>query len=364
MAIPDYQNPIDIGNNPSVSPTPQQVLAVKQALAANSPKSPANTPNLVDSLLDPTSWSGHTKLFSAGDTSAATVYWPWVIKTDKITNPLDRYYMYFSTDHDAGMGGIFLASAPTPMGPWTQRGLVYVDTSTANGQTETPTVMWDAFDGVFRMFYQQISAKYGVGNASQAIGDQSTLSATSTDGINWTKDPNFINDIPSGGKVYGDGHTGYFILFRTPRGLFAYSLAGGGGGPAFVKWQCRGKSNDWKTDWRPLSFNLEMTQGTPLNGRRIEWNSSFVVASGGVEYWVGRLSDGAYGLNSANCLIGIAPISPDYRQLLERPVVIWSPTDAWETIDMRSVSHFQEAGILYVYYTIAKSHIGVISHVL
>jgi len=342
----------------------ESMIAARQGSVAPA----TNRPNLTGSILEPASWSAHQLMFTSADTGAANLYWPWVIKTDKISAPLDAYYMYFSTDHNSGVGGIYMASAPSPLGPWTQRGLVYVDPASSwgsnVGQTETPAVVWDQHNSVLRMFYQQSGAKYGASNVTNALGDQSTLSATSTDGVTWTKDPAFVLDIPAANYVYGNGHTGYFLPFQTRTGMYAYSLAGGTDFGAFTMWRCRGQLNDWQSNWQKLPFSQEFTQGGTLAGRRIEWNSCFVANSGGVDYLIGRASDGASGGATSNCRIVAARISPSYDSIIERPTVIWSPVEAWESTDMRSVCPYIENGVLYVYYTINKTHIGVITHVL
>src|SRR5690606_1323207 len=97
---------------------------------------------------------------------------------------LDRYYLWYSTNHDAGPGGVYLATAPALEGPWTDRGLVFVDTVEGN-QTETPSVLWNEATGTFHMYYHQ----NGLGNT------QSTALATSPDGVTWTRVGKVI-DVP------------------------------------------------------------------------------------------------------------------------------------------------------------------------
>lgn len=317
------------------------------------------------SLTDAASWSARTYLFQTSDTAAPTeIYWPWLIKTDHIPNPLGKYYLYFSTDHHGGSGGIYMAYAESPLGPFTQYGQVYVDLSTPSiGQTETPSVIWDDYIGKYRMYYQQTAAKYGAGNATSAIGAQSTLSATSADGLSWVKDPAFILDMPFTSAVHGDGHTGYFLPFRTRNGLFAYSLAGSTEGADFNLWTCTGTPADWVSDWRTLGYSRHITQGAPLGGRMIAWNHSFIVESGGLSYIVARLSSGASGADLNDDRIVVAQISPNYRNIMTRPQIIWAGEDAWEGTNLRAITPFVEGGILYVYYNVFGKF-GVFSHVL
>lgn len=347
------------------NPTLTQSLAVR-GLSAERIKAQGGLtsyPNKSGSLLDGSSWSAHQLLFDE-TASPDGVYWPWIFKTDKLPSPLDAYYMYYSTDHSATGGGIFLATAPTPLGPWTQRGLVYKDVATGSTQTETPSVLWEEETGSLRMFYQQVTAKYGASDALSAIGVQSTLAAISSDGLNWTKDPNFILDIPSANALQGDGHCGYFLPFQTSTGTFGYSLCGGGYGGATILWKSSGRVSKWTTDWQQLGYNRHLTKGSPLDGRIPAYNHAFVVESGGVAYWIGRLTSGAFGGGAGDDRIAIAQIAADYRTLMSRPSIIWEADESWETSDLRSVTFYTENGLLYVLYTIAGLKMGVFTHVL
>ncbi len=337
--------------------TPSQADVLRQGAAIKNRHDAKTSRHISDSA----AWSGHLLQFEASDTAADTLYWPWVISTEEITSPLDAFYMYFSTDHDATVGGIYMASAPTPTGPWTQRGLVYVD-DTGGSQTETPSVIYDRDAGTFRMFYQQASAKYGAGNATSAIGVQSTLSATSSDGLTWVKDTSFILDIPSPwGTVHGDGHTGYFTPFVGKNGLCAYSLHGGGNGGECVLWE--GKTPAvWATNRVSLGYGYELTGG--LTYSRVEWNHCSIVEASGQEYVFGLITDGVSGGAEKNARLFASRVSANYRFLTEAPKIIWEPDEAWESADIRSCCSLFVDGVLYVYYTIGKTKIGVMSHVL
>lgn len=294
--------------------------------------------------------------------SYSSIYWPCVIRTDNIANPLGRYYLYYSTDHDAGAGGIAMMYGPTPLGPWTNYGQVFIDTS-GGGQTETPWVMWDPYNSNLRLFYHNNAARWGAADANVAVGQQSTLSATSTNGLTWTKDPNFILDIPGANEIHGDGHTGYFCPFYTRNGLFAYSACGGTIGADFVLWECRGPLNEWQTDYVSLGYESHLFWGeTPA--RFIGWHNSFAVESQGALWWIGRLHDFVAGVTPSDSRIGLAPLSADLRHIVNKPVTIWNPTAAWETANVRGAHPFIEDGVLYVYYTCSGNYVGVMAHAL
>lgn len=81
-------------------------------------------------------------LLTKAQIGLSSLYDPYVIKVDGlIPNPLGRYYVYLSTDHD-DVGGIALAYCDTLGEALTPHGTVYVDT-TLGRQTETPAILWN-----------------------------------------------------------------------------------------------------------------------------------------------------------------------------------------------------------------------------
>ena len=77
-----------------------------------------------------------------------SLYWPWPIRvSDKIPGALADIYVYFSTDHDNGAGGIAMAYTNDPATALTPHGVVFTDT-TGGAQTETPAVMWAESDNL------------------------------------------------------------------------------------------------------------------------------------------------------------------------------------------------------------------------
>ena len=335
------------------APTPSQLNEIRGARNALQSRS--------GGLMDPASWSAHSLCFRAADqTTLADVYWPWVIRADEhIVSPLGKYYLYYSSDH--GTGGFAMAYSNDLAGPWAPHGKVYGDTeSTEEG--ETPSVVWDETISKYRMFYHCNGAKYN-GGASSALGIQSTLSATSTNGIAWTKDPAFVIDIPGANQTRGDGHTGYFLPFSTGAGDFAHSLLAGSDSSDTVIWRMGRNTAEWKSDYVSLGYGYEATNAI-ATFKKIERNASFVVTSGGVDYLISLATDGVSGSAAKNARIIASKISRNYRTIIGQPVIIWEPDEAWETSDIRSLTPFVEDNVLHVFYSIAKTHIGVFSHVL
>lgn len=313
---------------------------------------------------------------SAGYSGTETVFYPCVIRTDRISGAIDDYYMYYSTDHDSGSGGIYLATAPDPLGPWTYYGLVYRDP--VGTQTETPSVVWDRYVGEFKLFYHCPTARYGAGNALTAHGAQSTLCATSSDGINWTKDPYFVIDFDP--VQYGDGHTGYFMVDETPDGYIARSVYGGTTASQHVLWRCAGPlggqiingviCNNWVSDRRPLQYGADVVGRSAYAGKATAPLAIQGFDVGGVRYGVGKIFTKTSSTNTQNSIIVAGPISADYKRWTDMPVVIWEKSETWEDTDLRVVRAFVDDGFVYLYYNFAFggatrcNRIGVMRHAL
>lgn len=226
------------------------------------------------------------------------IYWPWVLPNMRSilgSAALDDIYLYYSSDHATGTGGIGLATAPKPEGPYTDRGLIYTDL-TFGDQTETPCVVWNPDTSKFHMYYQQ----RGVGRT------QETCLATSPNGFNnWTLVAQGVIHVPDV-DFPGDGHTGYAKVFRLGKRWVAQHLMGGGDYGRFgISY-----SNDgitWQTDPNPMSNLADFTEDSyyrkiesvsvPFRFRGELWTtySTSLLESGGVNtdrnVWVGPLRD-------------------------------------------------------------------------
>ena len=171
-------------------------------------------------------------------------YYPTLVRMQEVQGFPHDYALYFSTDHDAGEGGIWLyvcSGSPTAAANWKSydraladgdfdylaqkpaRNPVFVDT-TQGRQTETPH--GNVIDRTVYMTYHNCGAGHS----------QSTLLATSPDGVNFTRihgmaDSVILDYDPN--EDVGNGHTGYFRWRANPfTGLSSkyvgYSLHGGG----------------------------------------------------------------------------------------------------------------------------------------
>jgi len=171
-------------------------------------------------------------------------YYTTLVNMEEVPGFPFEYALYFSTDHHRGEGGIWMYvcnGIPTAPANWKSYGQavaggdfdylenkpaknpVFVDRKQGR-QTETPHV--NVIDRKVFMTYHNA----GAGHC------QSTLLATSTDGVNFMRingnDDSIILDYDSK-KEAGDGHTGYFrwrpnLFPKVDYTYIGYSLHGGG----------------------------------------------------------------------------------------------------------------------------------------
>lgn len=354
------------------------------------------------------------------------VYSPCVIPAYKyLANPLAKYYLYYSTDHST-WGGIGLALSDSPLGPFQQYvptgasvedpacpgtytnghpqqlGAIYIDaqvgSSTPNTvwgtpgptltpgpinfmQCETPFVIWDEGIGKFRMFYQvgssngrPVFSRPAELTASPPLyetfysstGNQATLSATSDDGINWTKDRNFIIQRTWSSNTPGDGHSGYFTPSKIGGRWSAYHLWGSTDyGRVALSHAAGPGANNWQTDNRELGAWSYLC-GRASDGRRmrVNWTSMALIENNGGITGITGISTFASGTGASEGYLCAFPISRDLRKPLETPSRFSFGALPWESNNLAGTSVMQDGGQTYVYYACKVGgayNIGVLS---
>lgn len=288
---------------------------------------------------------------AATPTTSPSLYFPSIIDARAVLggSALDEFYMWDSTDHEAthANSGIWLRTAPTELGPWTSRGRVYID-NVSGSQTETPAVFPNPAGSGLIMLYQQ-------GAVSGAVGTQTTMAATSPDGVTWTRVGIAIDINPA---TPGDGHTGYARVTRIGGMVYAHHLRGGGDFPHFGL----SASSDGLV-FSPIGMcGYEFDQFT--DGRRIEWNSGDVVLWQGQLWWVGICSNFVSGSAAKDARIAVAPITADLMHLVGRPRYVLFPAAGGETTNYRSTRAFVgRDGRLYLYFQCGNSYYAAVAEV-
>lgn len=271
-----------------------------------------------------------------GKTGAPNIYWPCIIKTTNLPSPIDNYYLYYSTDHNT-TGGIYLATGPSAVGPWTGQGRVYLDTTNGNS-TETPAVVWNEDEQLLFLYYHN-------NGLTGVVSGQTTCLATSTDGQSFTRVGPIV-DPPASNMYPGPVHTGYFKPFRVGKKWYAYHLITSQDRPRFmISYSPDGR--DWTMDPHPLGYGSDQL----TDGRRIEWNHGDVIRYKNQNWFVGISSNFTSGATPKDARIIAAPIAGDMRHLLGEPIVLlYPPTGANESVNYRGMCSYVENDQLILYY--------------
>lgn len=278
---------------------------------------------------------------------------PWVVHVENLlSSPLGKFYMYFSTDHATDHGGIGLAYANSPLGPWTYYGLVYQDTTTGSTQTEWPCVVWDEDNACFNLYHHVVGLTGG-----GLIGGQITCLATSPNGVDtWTRigpviDPGLHN--ASTGNDYWSGGTSYPTVFRTANGWRAFLF-----GPTGIYNRSHlAYSNDgrnWQVDPRYLGDQASMIGG---NQTTVAPSRKFLALNHVPIMWGGRIwvitldSSLAAGSGANPCDFFAAPLTPNLRLFRAKPKKCMTGTlGSWETTFNKIGNVMAYGGKLYLYY--------------
>lgn len=264
-----------------------------------------------------------------------------------IVNPLGRFYAYLSTDHDSagtpepwnGKGGIVLAYADSPTGPWTAHRdgsgnlIVWQDTVVGN-QTETPTPLYvpDDPDGLPIYVYYQ----------NQGAGlNQSTLLARSATGLpeDFQRYGIVVQGRGIGNPVWpGDGQSTYFEPMRVDGQVVAVHLMGGG------DWAQYGRSYSldgrrFVTDPRRFGHFSHLVGADNL--RRVSIRSMFQWR--GAPWALVTIGSHASGFITAPRQVGFARLSSDLRRIIGRIHTLTDP-------DINAGSVFEHEGKIYLYY--------------
>lgn len=264
------------------------------------------------------------------DQTASSLLWPWLADgfKDGITN---RFVMVWSTDHAShASSGTWLATSPTPEGPWDQHGMIFRDDVTGGEQHETPSLKWDAANARWLMYYQ---LKNIPGKTSQQ-----TLVATAPSILDANGDPESWTVIGiAAEELYtqsaGDGHSGYFNPFEWDGGDFAYGLYGGTDNSRKAFWISQDGGLTYRvhpkimqngqhlirhiTGFDPATWNIKHNSGATVERNGQLWLIAPVgaAASGGAEIPIGRIC--AFRVDSDGVTLG-------------RAIDITPPLQAWE----------------------------------
>ena len=280
------------------------------------------------------------------------LYWPSIIRAEgRLPSPIAKYYCYLSTNHDVAEGGVWLAVADDLTGPWEahDQDRIYVDTVSGT-QTETPSIEWEPLTQQVYMYYQNA----GAGR------NQSTVMASSTDGVSFTRQ-GVVIDVPdpaSGLLFPGDGHTGYARVTRISRNNWVAVTLDGGTDYAYRALHRSRDGIRWVTDPNSLLANQEAIADQE---RRVNVDDIFMVS--GKPWGLATSPIANAGAGQKNGIVVAGPITDDLRHFDGPPEVVWEPTVSWESNDVQSAGIFvDDDGTIALAY-VCGSTVGTNGHI-
>ena len=271
-------------------------------------------------------------VLSFADQPAESMLWPWLVD-----NSLDGigtgWSLWYSTDHAAlhSDSGLFAATAPTPLGPYTSVGRIYRDdVSGAGHQCETPSIIWNPITSLWHIYYQLAGV---TGTASNQV----TLMATAPAGglldpAQWTRYGVVIDayDPAIPGALV---HQGYLRPMRYAGGWYGWNLLGGTFGGTQqqrsmdgISWTPAGRTayqgpliNQSIAGFDPTTWIMKHTLCSVLEWRGRPW-------------WIGGVTGEAAGTETAPPMaLAVAPLSPTLDRITAPLKEITPPIQEWET---------------------------------
>lgn len=217
------------------------------------------------------SFTLETPALLVGDVSISTLYWPKIYKSSDwgaVTTTKD-YFVIYSTDHDAGVGGIYWGEFDdfdgNILNGFSENGLIVEDY-----QAETPYLVEIptsesglGADTLFLYYHTNDS------DPSNAVGAQETHLITSTGGAlhsaTWNDQGKPL------GLLGGETHTGYLKVYKRGVGDYLGIHLTVGGGSSVVKFSTSSDGLAWtrgdaldKTVGVPVGSEYQREQITPF----------------------------------------------------------------------------------------------------
>lgn len=265
------------------------------------------------------------------------IIFPSVIDMGEILgNPLDKFYMYFAP-HDTP-GGIGLATASNPLGPWKkyERNPI-LERNNRNSNTahiSSPHVIWNPYLKCFFMYY------HGMGEWDNQKAEQTTGFAISDDGIKWKKTATPVIDSKNPNAWDGNELSyarvtilkkDYFVMFYMGRDIhrsapkLGLALSQDG-----IKWQ---------KNSQPFLFPSSVTQKFISTGHLVEYKKFWLL------FYVDETT------KAKNSMVHLA-ISSDNGRTWQGPFRVLSPGRwyQWDCVRVHDPFVFIKDDKIYLYY--------------
>lgn len=283
-----------------------------------------------------------TLVVPIADITTTSVYWFRAYKSSDFSSVMTfttDYFFLWSTDHDAGDGGVYWGSGNSlDCSDFIEEGLI-ID----GYQAETPFPL--IADSKFLLFYHTIGT-----NPINSPAIQQTNLITATTGVldsaTWTQQTNPL------GNQTGDAHTGYFRAWQQDNGVYkgTHFKVGSNLPVTLPTIQYSTLSSDGLTGTRGDTVNL--TNAVPSG---YYWSPSFGEFFKLYDkwWWLGTLNDDTTG--GADALLAIFEANSDFT--LNRFVSVLNGGTTGRTwaiypdLDAKVAHCYQNNKLVGVYYT-------------
>jgi predicted GH43/DUF377 family glycosyl hydrolase len=254
---------------------------------------------------------------------------------DILPDCLDYFYMYYAP-HDAP-GGIGLATAPTPTGPWKKfahNPILERNGANQNNHISSPHVVYNRLEHYFLMYY------HGLGEWPTQNAHQTTGIAISQDALHWNKLPEPVIDSDDI-DVWDGNELSYARITQLTDGQFVMVYMGRNRKRSAPRLGMAVSSNgiEWKKSPTPL---LEPNPNT-----QAYISSGYILDKNDIRYLF-YVDETAEAINSTIHVM----TSSDKGISWEKPYQILSPAeyDQWDITRVHDPHVLQWSGSMYLYY--------------
>lgn len=283
--------------------------------------------------------------FTTADITPENIFWIGVYKTSKfptLTGINTPYFVLYSTNHNVGDGGIYLATVDNPqLDGFTEQGLVL-----SGYQAETPCLVNvpNDPDGHFIHLYYHTD-RSDPSNANQQQSHLLTRAGGSLlDTAGWTQRGTILGLTQYEIDNF-DPHTGYLSVYVKEDGSLVglHSTSGNGGFGDFIFTYGKSTSTDHRT-WTRVTSDYDISSFMPY-GRGFQISPGLHFTRNGQQYILGRNIPANFVEDSGEIRISIFK------------AVDFLPTEFVGNISLpeggngnRAVSFYIEGNVAYIFY--------------
>ena len=293
---------------------------------------------------------------TAADVTPSSIYWFTPYKAadfPEVDAGAATYFALYSTDHDAGVGGLYWGTFSNPdLSDFTEQGKIWDanDSGGTNNQTETPVLVRNPDDSNGRVLYLYFHEEDTSTNYASGVAQQTRM--ISSAGSSPLHTATWVDEGAVMPHSVSSPHTGYqHVVRRGTNDWISWGLDEGGAAAKFA-YRTSTDGKTWAINTKPLDNNSTV----PTDPQDKFQFSSFgwLGSIEGTRYLLtGIVNDMAFGGTSGRGRVGLTPLPTDTTLAAPFYVLVDMERDATgsETDNLRAVMALDDgAGTLHIYY--------------